>query len=104
MRTMIITPYLHKARKQLNKITAQYIDKGSLIVRTISDEFDKNYKVIFDNDTVLWFVLALPNEINDKIYDMYYDVVYIDKEYNDDEVQCILANLIGTESKPIIYF
>lgn len=104
MRILIITPYLHKARQQLNRIITKRVNNGCTVVKAIADQYGENREVIFDDETELQFVLALPDEVSAKIRGMYYDVVFIDKEYNDDEVRYIRVNLIGTESKPVIYF
>ena len=104
MRIMIITPYLYKARWQLNKVIIKRINNGGLITNAIADEYEQNRQVTFDDGTELWFTQALPDEVNTKIKELYYDVVFIDTEYNDDEVRDIRANVIGTASKPVIYF
>ena len=104
MRIMIITPYLYKARWQFNKVIIKRINNGGLITNAIADEYGQNRQVTFDDGTELWFTQALPDEVNTKIKELYYDVVFIDTEYNDDEVRDIRANVIGTASKPVIYF
>ena len=104
MRIMIITPYLHKGRKQLNHVITKRVDNGFLITAAEPDEFGYNHKIVFDDETELQFVKALPYEIGEKIKEKYYDVVFIDDEYTPEEVWIIRCNLIGNQSKPIIYF
>ena len=104
MRIMIITHYLYKGRKQLNYVISKRVDNGFLIKDAESDEFGYNRTVVFDDDAELQFVQALPNEIEDKICDKYYDVVFIDSDYNKDDIWTIRRNIIGNQSKPIIYF
>lgn len=104
MRIMIITPYLYKARWQLNKVIIKRINNGGLITNAIADEYGQNRQVTFDDGTELWFTQALPDEVCSKVKGLYYDVVFVDSEYNDDEIRDIRTNLIGTESKPVINF
>ena len=104
MRIMIITPYLHKGRNQLNHVITKRVDNGFLIINAEADEFGYNRKIVFDDQTELQLVKALPYEVAEKIKDKYYDVVFIDNDYMPDEVWTIRCNLIGNQSKPIIYF
>ena len=65
--------------------------------------FDR--KVTMNNeDLILYYAQALPDDILRMVHDINYDVAYIDKEYNAEEIMLIRNQLIGTESRPIIYF
>lgn len=39
MRILIITPYLHKARQQLNRIITKRVNNGCTVVKAIADQY-----------------------------------------------------------------
>ena len=103
LRTVIISPYRYKAHNKFKSLVASATKKNS-IIEAKTDEFDENVYVIFDNDSSLEIIAVIPKEIESALADKYFDVVYIDKDYNEDEVWAIRQHLIGNQSKPINFF
>ena len=103
LRTVIISPYRYKAHNKFKSLV-NYITKKNNITEAKTDEFGDNYYVVFDNDMSLEIIVAIPKEIESALADKYFDVVYIDRDYNEDEVWVIRQQLIGQQSKPMIYF
>lgn len=103
IRIAIISPYRHKAQTKFNSLIKSAIKKYS-IVDAKADEFGDNNYVRFEADTSLEIIAAIPNEIESALTDKYFDIVYIDTDYGEDEVWTIRQHLIGNQSKPINYF
>lgn len=78
--------------------------KKSIVIEAIADEFGDNVWAALSNDSSLEIIVAIPKEIKSAIANNYFDVAYIDTDYNNDEVWEIRQHLIGQQSKPIIYF
>ena len=104
MRICVISPYYSKALNQLQYVIAKRIKNGFTIVEATEDMYGHNVTVVFDDGTVLERIQALPDDVESKIAEHYYDTVFIDSEYDDDEVRLIRNNLIGTQNKPVIIF
>lgn len=103
MRVVIISPYRFKARNKFNSVMDSIAKKQRIIDARV-DEFDDNIYVAFSGETSLEVICAIPKNLANAIKDKYYDVVYIDKDYNEDEVWTIREHLVGNERKPIIFF
>lgn len=104
MRICVISPYYRKALDKLQYIIAKRIKNGFTIVDATEDEYGHNVNVTFNDETVLERIHALPDTLESCIAEHYYDTVFIDSEYDDDEVRLIRNNLVGTQKKPVIIF
>lgn len=103
LRVIIISPYRYKALNKFKSLV-EYATKKNSIIEARTDEFDDNIYVLLDNEVSLEAIVAIPKEIVDALNDKYFDVVYIDRDYNEDEVWTVRQHLIGQQSKPIIFF
>lgn len=103
LRVIIISPYRYKALNKFKSLV-EYATKKNSIIEARTDEFDDNIYVLLDNEVSLETIVAIPKEIEDALNDKYFDVVYIDRDYNEDEVWTVRQHLIGQQSKPIIFF
>lgn len=103
MRIVIVSPYRFKAHTKFEQLLNEFTKRLSIIDAEV-DEFDDNIKALFNNEMSVEIIWAIPKNLCSAIMDKYFDVVYIDKEYNEDEVWEIRKHLIGEQRKPIIYF
>lgn len=103
MRIVIISPYRFKAHTKFEQLLNEFTKKYS-IIDTEADEFGNNIKALFNNEMSVEIIWAIPENLCSAIVNKYFDVVYIDKDYNEDEVWEIRKHLIGEQKKPIIYF
>jgi len=103
MRIVIISPYRFKAHTKFKKLLNEFTKRYS-IIDTEADEFGNNVKALFNNEMSVEIIWAIPENLCSAIVNKYFDVVYIDKDYNEDEVWEIRKHLIGEQKKPIIYF
>lgn len=103
VRIVVISPYRFKAQNKFNSLIDSIVRKNPIIEAT-TDEFNDNYYVVFKNEVSLERITVIPKEINNALDNKYFDIVYIDRDYNDDEVWIIRQHLIGQQSKPINYF
>lgn len=103
MRIVIISPYRFKAHTKFKQLLNEFIKKCS-IINTEADEFGNNIKALFSNEMSVEIIWVIPENLCSAIVNKYFDVAYIDKDYNEDEVWEIRKHLIGEQKKPIIYF
>lgn len=103
VRIVVISPYRFKAQNKFNSLIDSVVRKNP-IIEAATDEFNDNYYVGFANETSLERIIAIPKDISQLLTDKYFDIVYIDKDYNEDETWTIRQHLIGQQSKPIIFF
>ena len=103
VRKVIISPYRYKAHNKFKSLIKS-MTKKSIVIEAIADEFGDNVWAALSNDSSLEIIVAIPKEIKSAIANNYFDVAYIDTDYNNDEVWEIRQHLIGQQSKPIIYF
>lgn len=103
MRIVIISPYRFKAHTKFERLLNEFTKRCSIIDAEV-DEFGDNIKALFDNEMSVEIIWTIPENLCSALVDKYFDVVYIDKDYNEDEVWEIRKHLIGEQKKPIIYF
>ena len=102
MKIVVISPYTLKAKLKFQEIINKRVKNGVLVVA--ADDKERGGYAEFNDETGLEYIQALPSEIEDRIRENYFHMVFLDDEYNAEEEMIIRNNLIGTERTPVVRF